>query len=605
MLENIRSPRDLDSLTYPQLAELASEIRAEIISTVAENGGHLASNLGIVEATLAVHRVFNAPKDSVIFDVGHQAYAHKLITGRYRDFCTLRKSGGISGFTCRSESAYDTVTVGHCGTSISAALGIAEANKLAGNDNYTVAIVGDGSFTNGEIWEALNNCAGRGLKLIIILNDNEMSISHNVGAMSRALVKLSNSRRYFTAKHNIKRFFSRIPIVGNALIKITREIKDMFKHIFFSNNLFEALGLDYLGPIDGMNQSHLESVLEEAKLKDNCTLVHIITKKGAGYPLAEQMPDKYHSTAPFDSSIGVTPSGGDSFSANFGRIMTELAKTNDKLCAITAAMCDGTGLSDFAKLYPNRFFDVGIAEEHAVTFSAGLAIAGFRPVCVMYSTFSQRVYDQIWQDAALQGLPVIFALDRAGFVDGDGYSHQGLYDVALMRSIPNIIIYSPVTYREQRYAFDRALEASSPVIIRYPKGGEIKLCEMVDRGDFSYTEANCDTYIISYGRAFAVAASEADDELGKSGKLGLIKLLRIFPIDFDEIIAIIGGAKKLIFIEEGIKSGSLSEYILTGLAEHGYSPEALEIRAIDGEFVPHAKAEELLKKYLAVEKYEA
>ncbi len=349
-----------------------------------------------------------------------------------------------------------------------------------------------------------------------------------------------------------------------------------------------------------MNQSHLESVLKEAKLKKNATLVHIITKKGAGYSFAEEMPERYHSTAPFEPSVGANKSGAITFSDNFGREMLRLAAENEKLCAITAAMCDGTGLAEFAKRYPDRFFDVGIAEEHAVTFSGGLAIAGYRPICVMYSTFSQRVYDQIWQDVALQGLPVIFAFDRAGFVDGDGYSHQGLYDVALMRSIPNIVIYSPATYAEQRYALNEAMRAAAPVIIRYPKGREIELGEMTDRGDFAYSAANCDTYIISYGRAFSLAREECEKLSSRGEKAGLLKLLKIFPLNFGAIAEVIGGAKKLIFIEEGIKSGSISEYLFSGFAERGLSPESVEIRAVDSEFIPHAKADALLKKYLAV-----
>ncbi|MBP5231715.1 MAG: 1-deoxy-D-xylulose-5-phosphate synthase [Clostridia bacterium] len=441
ILETISSPEDLKQIPAEQIPALTNEIREELLRTVSQTGGHLASNLGVVELTVALHRVFDCPTDSILFDVGHQSYVHKLLTGRSGAFSSLRSFGGLSGFTSREESECDAFGCGHSSTSVSAAVGIATANRLNGSDAYTVAVIGDGAFTGGMVYEALNNCAGC-TNLIIVLNDNNMSIAKNVGAMDTYLNRFRNSAKYFRMKNGIKQFFGKIPLIGGGLVRVSRAVKRGVKKLLIRENFFEHLGLSYYGPLDGNDEALLETVLKEAKKDGKCSVVHVCTKKGKGYSPAEERPDLYHGVGRFRPEEGVLPQpdAPQTFSDAFGEALCDLAEENRDICAITAAMPDGTGLLPFQERFPDRFFDVGIAEEHAVTFACGLAAKGLRPVFAVYATFAQRCYDQILHDCAIQKLPVVFAFDRAGFVGPDGVTHHGVFDVSFLNAIPGIDI---------------------------------------------------------------------------------------------------------------------------------------------------------------------
>jgi len=585
MLKEISSVGDIKKLNNQELGKLAEELREEILSTVCRNGGHLASNLGIVELTIALHRVFDSPKDQIVFDVGHQCYAHKLLTGRGERFSTLRKAGGLSGFTNPGESEHDTFIAGHSGPSVAAALGIATANKRMGCKDFAVAVVGDGSFTNGMIYEALNSCDEKGLNLVIILNDNKMSISQNVGGLSKYFSKIRTSTRYISFKHRAKQFFGKLP-GGKGMIRMARGIKNFIKRILMRENLFECLGLDYLGPVDGHDIIKLEEILREAKTKENVCIVHAVTQKGKGYSIAEEVPELYHGVGPFNREEGVQHFEKPSFSAEFGKIICRLAEQDDRICAITAAMCEGTGLSRFRDKFPDRLYDVGIAEESSVAFAGGLLKKGLRPVCVLYSTFAQRVFDQMLHDIVLQKLPLILALDRSGIVPGDGITHQGIFDVALFSSIPGVKIYTAETYAELARAFEKALaEENTPVVIRYAKGA----ARDYDRSAFcigdtlDYTMTESEKAIITYGRITENAVKAA----GNAARV--IKLKRVFPIDREELKHALGGAKKVLFAEEGIRSGGIGEKLASICAE---AKIEFRIRAIEG-FLEHGDIESL------------
>ena len=538
MLENIKKPSDIKKMSKDEISHLCVEIRDEILRVCSKSGGHLASNLGIVEATVALHRVFDSPKDTIVYDVSHQCYAHKLLTGRYDSFSTLRTFGGISGFTNRDESEHDVLTAGHSGSALPTALGIARAKAAKGDDSWTVAVIGDASFTNGMVFEALNCCHEEKIRLIILLNDNEMSISKNVGAMSGYFSRLRNSRKYFRLKKGIQSFFSKLP-GGQGLIMLFYHIKEFFKRLLMQTNIFENLGLYYMGPVNGNDEEKMEALLREATTKNKCTLIHMLTLKGKGYERAEKHPENYHFTSKFDVHRGVQPSKENSFSSAMGEYLCEMRERNSNICAVTAAMEKGTGLSVFKENYEESFFDVGIAEECAVTFAGGLALGGMLPVCALYSTFMQRTFDQILEDIALQHSHVVLAVDRAGLVPGDGVTHQGVFDVAMLSTIPGITIYSPETYDEMRTAFDRAELGDNLWAIRYPKGAEIEY----DRSVFvpideeaTAFESNCskpELCIVTYGRICAdvVKAAELSDQ-----RIKIIKLLKIHPVDYKTIL---------------------------------------------------------------------
>ena len=590
MLERIHSPADIKHLTREEYQTLAAEIRKVIIDTVCVNGGHLASNLGMVEATIALHKHFDSPNDKIIFDVSHQCYTHKLLTGRYYDFSTLRQSEGISGFTNREENEHDILTEGHSGSSVSAALGIATAEKMKGSNAYTIAVLGDGSLTNGMIYEAFNNCAGKDLNLIILLNDNDMSISRNIGGLHEYLSAIRTSKRYYRLKRRTETILSAIPLIGRPILTASKKLKDATKRFFVKNNIFEDLGLIYLGPVDGHNPEKLDIVLAEAKTKHTCCIVHMVTKKGLGYPPSESEPDKYHGVSAFDQTIGVTPSTEETFSTQVGHILCETAKKDDNMCAITAAMCDGTGLAAFSKTYPERFFDVGIAEEHAITFASGLAAGGMKPVVLLYSTFAQRVYDQLSHDVAIQKLPLVLAIDRAGLVPNDGITHQGIFDYNMFSTIPNTEIFSPETYTELQKAFSYGFESQKITIIRYPKGSYREYPPaypmITFENSLSYSEniENAETVIVTFGRL----TKTAHDAIRLSGKnIGLMKLIRLYPLDHKKIAHLLRNAKTIYFLEEGYRTGGVSEKIAAHLQDKNIRIHAIE------DFVDHGSLTDL------------
>ena len=611
ILDSIRTPADLRALDKRDLAPLAEEIRAVILRTAARNGGHFASNLGAVELTVALHRVFDTPGERILFDVGHQAYAHKILTGRADRFDTLRQWGGISGFTNRDESPYDTVTAGHSGSSLSIAAGIAESERLKGSGRWTVALVGDGSFTNGMIYEALNAVAGSDLRLCIVLNDNSMSISQNVGGVSRHFSRIRTSTGYFSFKLHLKRFFSRVPGIGGSLVRGARAVRDFVKRTSGAETFFEKLGLEYIGPVDGNDLGRLISVFEEAKTKTTPVVVHCVTKKGRGYPDAEERPDRYHSVAPFDVERGIPDAAGGapSFTKTAGEVITALAEADGQVAAITAAMTDGCGLGDFAARFPDRFFDVGIAEEHAIALAGGLALGGMRPVAVLYATFAQRVFDQMWHDVRLQRAGVILALSHAGLVPGDGVTHQGIWDVSLFARIPGIEIWSPDTPEELKKALLRAhgqMAAAGgpmdPVIVRYPKGAaqatecawtEHETWKSADFGDSPVCHAVLLTYGRLAGSVVRAVRKAAAEYPGR--RITVICLERIAPLpEEEEFRSLVREAGCVLFAEEGIRSGGIGE----GLAAAEWmAGHAVEIRAIGEEeaFVPHGTLDEVMR----------
>ena len=592
-LDKVNSPEELKALPHDAMAPLAAEMRDFLVENVSKTGGHLASNLGVVELSVAIHRVFDAPKDHIIFDVGHQCYVHKMITGRRELFGELRQPGGISGFTKIDESDYDCFGAGHSSTSISAALGFAEADRLRGTDSYTVAVVGDGAFTGGMIHEALNNCK-KNLKLIIILNENEMSISKNIGLFAKNLSKLRSRQGYFKAKKFTGRVLKKIPLIGNGLFRFTIKVKKTFKNIMYRSNYFEDLGLYYLGPIDGNDYEAVEKVLTLAKQSGENAVVHVKTTKGKGYAPAEKEPGKYHGIPPIDAKPN-----SNTLSEAFGKILTELAKEDPKICAITAAMADGTGLIPFKEAHCERFFDVGIAEEHAVTFGAGLAAAGMRPAVAVYSTFLQRAYDNMIHDVALQKLPVTVCIDRSGLNVKDGPTHHGIFDVSFLSSIPEMVIYTPVTTSGLKRALIAALYSGAPSAVRYANVCESKkVIERFYRGDVPRKPSVLSdlsksdrprAVIVTYGN-IVNEAIKAADKLKKEGiGVGLILLEYLKPYDklaleLEQIIP--DGVETVVLLEEGIRNGGAAMLIKDKLTEsRRFDSVNFELLAIDDSFV--------------------
>ena len=474
ILKKINGPEDLKKLNVSEKQVLAEEIRKEILEVVSKNGGHLASNLGVVELTIALHSVFNTPDDKIIWDVGHQCYTHKILTGRKEQFSTLRKLNGIAGFPKVCESEYDTFNTGHSSTSISVATGMARAKKLMGDDQTKViAVIGDGSMTGGMALEALNDAGSSKTNIIVILNDNEMSISKNVGGIPLFLSKLRGRKFYSKSNEGVKKFMLQVPVIGNPTVKIVQKIKDAIKQILLPNMFFEDIGFTYLGPVDGHNIDKLESILETSKKISGPVLVHVITKKGKGYKFAEETPENFHGVSSFDLKTGekIKKSGKD-YSKVFGEKLVELAEKNEKIVAVTAAMKDGTGLKSFSEKFPDRFFDVGIAEQHAIGMIAGMAKEGLKPVLAIYSSFLQRGYDQLVHDIALQKLPVVICIDRAGIVGNDGETHHGIFDLSFLSSIPNLTVMAPKDFEELKNMLEFAVNFDGPILIRYPRGGE-------------------------------------------------------------------------------------------------------------------------------------
>lgn len=597
-LDKINSPSEIKKLTSSQLDELAKEIREVLIETVSENGGHLASNLGAVELTLAIHRSFDSPKDRIIWDVGHQIYTHKLLTGRYKNFHTLRKRDGLSGFSRPDESEHDTFYSGHSSVSISSAYGLSCANSIKGNQNYSVAVIGDGSLTGGLVYEALNNAGRSKSKLIIILNDNEMSISENVGSMARYLAITRSKKRYAKMKDNLERVLSIIPFIGKRLADSVFRLKTKVKNLIYKSTMFEDMGIRYMGPIDGHNIEQMCEAMETAKGVKGPVLLHVSTVKGKGYDYAEKSPSTFHGISKFDINTGEYKNSGITFGGEFGELMCKMASQDKRICLITAAMLLGTGLEKFSKDYSDRFFDVGIAEEHAVTFASGLSKGGMLPVFAVYSTFLQRCYDQIIHDGALQKQKMVLAIDRAGFVGDDGETHNGLYDVSFLSSIPNVTIYSPSTYDEMKIAFGNAFYRENDVVaVRYPRGGEYEIPEDYKPSLKSYDiyGKKSDTVIVTYGRVFGPACS-AVRKLEEEGlNVCVLKLNKIRPID-PEAIGFAAEAKKIFFFEEGVRSGSVGEKLAATLLEKGYKG-SYNLTAVDDCFVRQSTIPQLMKQY--------
>lgn len=598
-LPKIKSPKDIKNLSLAELEILSEEIRFKLIDTVSKNGGHLASNLGAVELTIALHKVFDSPLDQIVFDVGHQCYTHKLLTGRYKDFDTLRTKDGISGFCRPGESEHDVFYSGHSGTSVSAGLGLADAKILKNDNRYVISVIGDGSFTGGMIYEALNN-GGRGkARHIIVLNDNKMSISENVGSFAKYLAVIRTKPSYMSFKANTEKVLSKIPmgtVIARELYNLKTDIKNK---LYSQSTFFEDLGYRYVGPIDGHDIEQLCSGLEAAKKVNGPVLLHVITTKGKGYEHAEKYPSVFHGISKFDIDTGEPISSGDSFSDKFGEYLCEHAEKDKTICSITAAMKTGTGLEAFCDRYPERFFDVGIAEEHAITFAGGLAKNGLKPIYAVYSTFLQRCYDQIVHDISLQKLKIILAIDRAGFVGEDGETHHGIFDVTFLSTIPDIKIYSPCCYRSLCADINNALYADEySVAIRYPRGNPH---ENVSKLRYSciemseYNDENSDIAIVTYGRLTSQAII-ATDELEKSGiKVHLISMNQIKPIPaivLDKLIA----KRTIYFFEEGQKNGSIGERIAFELLEKGYKGR-FALTAIENKFVEQATIDQLLNIY--------
>lgn len=599
ILSKIESPKDIKNMSFKQLNALSDEIRFKLIDTVSKNGGHLASNLGAVELTIALHKVFDSPYDQIVFDVGHQCYTHKLLTGRFRDFDTLRKKGGISGFCRPGESEHDIFYSGHSGTSVSAGLGLANAKILNRDNRYVVSVIGDGSFTGGMVYEALNN-GGRGkARQIVVLNDNKMSISENVGSFAKYLAVIRTKPKYMSFKANTEKALSKMPL-GAGIVRELYNLKTDIKNKLYSQStFFEDLGYRYVGPIDGHDIEQLCNGLEAAKKINGPVLLHVITTKGKGYEHAEKSPSVFHGISRFDIDTGEPISSGDSFSDKFGEYLCEHAERDNTICSITAAMKTGTGLENFSDRYPERFFDVGIAEEHAITFAGGLAKNGMKPIYAVYSTFLQRCYDQLVHDISLQKLKLILAIDRAGFVGEDGETHHGIFDVSFLNTIPDIKIYSPCCYRSLCADINNALYADEySVAIRYPRGNPDENVSKLRYGCIEMSEygyEGSDIAVVTYGRITSQAI-DAVDELEKDGiKVHLVSLNQIKPLPSIAVEKLLN-KKKVYFFEEGQKNGSVGEHTAYKLLSKGYKGE-FSMTAIENKFVEQATVDELLNIY--------
>ncbi len=578
LLDTIDSPADLKRLPVSRLPQLAEELRRVIIQTCSTNGGHLAPSLGVVELTIALHRVFSTPEDKIVWDVGHQAYAHKLLTGRRDRFSTLRKLDGISGFPKRDESPHDAFEVGHASTSISAATGLAAARDLDGRRNKVLAVIGDGSMTGGMAYEAMNHAGHMNRDMIVILNDNEMSIAENVGALSNFLTRTGSSEFVYRFKKNVESFLGRKDTVGKNLLHLAKKLEDSFKGFFTPGMLFEAFGFEYIGPIDGHDLPMLLETLEKVKKYHDAVLIHVLTKKGKGYKPAEDDPSLFHGVGPFDLESGRVlkgKGGAASYTAIFGSAFCKLAADDERVVAITAAMPDGTGLIPFSRQFPKRFFDVGIAEQHAVTFAAGLATQGFRPVFTVYSSFLQRAYDLVFHDVCLQNLPVVFALDRAGVVGNDGPTHHGSLDISLLRHLPNMTVMAPRDENELQHMLATALEIQGPVALRYPRGNGVgvaldQIITPLPVGRAEVLREGKDGAVLALG-SMVHPALEAALQLERDGgpSLTVVNARFVKPLDEELIQFLARTYGRLITLEENVLQGGFGSAVLELLEEKG------------------------------------
>lgn len=602
-LDKINKPADLKNMSIEELKNLAEEIRKEIISTVSQTGGHLAPSLGVVELTLALHSTFESPRDKIIWDVGHQSYAHKIITGRRKMFNTLRQYDGISGFPKRSESIHDVFDTGHSSTSISAALGMALARDLRQEEYEVIAVIGDGALTGGMAFEALNQAGHLGTHLIVVLNDNEMSIAPNVGALSSYLSRIRTGPFYAKSKEEIEYILRKLPNIGDKVIKIADRVKDSIKYLIVPGVLFEELGFTYLGPIDGHNIAQMKAVLQRAAKTKGPVLVHVVTKKGKGYGPAELNPDLYHGVGPFDVATGkfIKDSCVPSYTEVFGKKMVELGHKMKNLVGITAAMPNGTGLNYFAKEFPDRFFDVGIAEQHAVTLGAGMAVAGFKPVVAIYSTFLQRGFDQVLHDVCMQNLPVIFAIDRAGLVGEDGETHQGIFDLSFLRPIPNLTIMAPKDEQELESMLEYGLSLDTPVALRYPRGSgkgdkKINVCFPIEKGRSEVLRHGDDLAIFAVGPIVYNCLEAAEFLSAKGIDCSVVNARFVKPLDGQLLIDLACKVRALITVEEHVLTGGFGSAVLELLNNTGIMVNTLRIGLPD-QFIEHGKVNILRKNY--------
>ncbi len=605
ILDKIDSPKQLKQLSLIQLNKLAGEIRELIIRTIAENGGHLAPSLGVVELTLALHTVFDCPEDKFIWDVGHQSYVHKILTGRRDAFSTIRTQGGLSGFPKRSESPYDSFGTGHSSTSISAALGMAIARDLSKKNNYVVAVIGDGSMTGGQAFEALNHAGDLGKHLIVILNDNEMSIDKNVGALSEYLSTMRTAPTYNKVKHDLEFLLKKIPTIGESVAKVVERLKDSLRFLLVPGELFEELGFKYVGPIDGHNIELMREVLEKAKTMQGPILIHTLTRKGKGYLPAECESDKFHGVGPFCIETGEIikkTTNKPTYTSVFSKVLIELAEENKNIVAITAAMPEGTGLKKFGEIYPDRFLDVGIAEQHAVTVAAGLACEGKQPIVALYSTFAQRAYDQILHDVCLQKLPVVFALDRAGIVGEDGPTHHGVFDYSYLRHIPNLTIMAPKDENELKDMLATAFSLRTPVVIRYPRGNglgvEVKTeYQHIPVGMSEEISIGSDVMFLAVG-AMVDSCVEAVNLLKeKNVSAGVINARFIKPLDERMIEVLAKTVKYIVTIEDNMLAGGFGSAVLEALNEREFCDTKVLRLGYPDKFIEQGKRENLLELY--------
>lgn len=604
LLQRISEPGDLRKLSPREETKLLQEIRSFLIESVAKTGGHLAPNLGVVELTVALHSVFSSPIDKIVWDVGHQSYVHKLLTGRYDQFASLRQYGGISGFPKRQESIHDIFDTGHSSTSISVALGIAKARDMAGKRHKVIAVIGDGSLTGGLALEGLNQAGHLSTDLTVVLNDNEMSIAHNVGALATYLGRIRTDPTYFRVKKDLEYLLSKVPAIGGTMVKVAERLKDSLKYLLVSGVLFEELGFTYLGPIDGHNLGLLKNTLENTKKIKGPILVHVVTKKGKGYRPAEANPDKFHGIGPFTIETGQVckKSNVPSYTEVFGTTLIQLAKENEKIVAITAAMPDGTGLKGFSQVFPKRFFDVGIAEQHAVTFGSGLANEGFKPVIAIYSTFLQRAYDQIVHDACLQKLPLVLAIDRAGLVGEDGPTHHGVFDFAYLRHIPGIVVMAPKDEGELQQMLKTAVEYPGVIALRYPRGRSrgVPLTdypESLPIGQAEILRKGKDLTILAIG-TLVYPALEAAEELFQEQRLevSVVNSRFVKPLDEKLITRLAGQTAKILTVEEHVLAGGFGSAVLELLEEKGLYFQLKRLGLPDN-FIEHGQAEVVLSKY--------
>lgn len=598
ILEKIKEANDVKQLSLSECEQLAQEIRDFLIRSLSETGGHLASNLGVVELTIALHRFLHFPEDKLVWDVGHQAYTHKILTGRKEQFATLRKTGGLSGFPKRKESDCDAFDTGHSSTSISAGLGLVQARDLKGENYQVVSVIGDGALTGGMAYEALNNAAELKKNFIIILNDNEMSITRNVGGMSSYLDHIRMAPPYTELKMGVTNALKKIPKVGDGMVDALHKTKSSIKQLVIPGMLFENMGLTYLGPVDGHDMRQLGKVLQEAKRKKGPVLIHVLTEKGRGYEPAMRHPARFHGAAPYEIETGLPKSNGNpSYTDIFSTVMRKFGDREPDVVAVSAAMVPGTGLKRFGNMFPERLFDVGIAEEHAVTFAAGLALGGLRPVVAIYSSFLQRAVDQILHDVCMQNLPVVFAVDRAGLVGSDGETHHGCFDLSYLSMMPNMTVMAPKNKWELSDMLKFAIRQKSPVAIRYPRGEAYTGLEdyraPIEMGKAEILEKGKEIAILAVGNMVRTAVQVTENLRNRGYEPTLVNMRFVKPLDMDLLEILREDHSLIVTLEENVKSGGFGEQVMTYYGSRLHSP-AVRIVAIEDKFVPHGSVEDLM-----------